>query len=180
MISELLVEQKDEVKHKDFCVDGIHETELKTLKKTEEQELLAAKIEDLKMTIDALTKELVALKEQIEDMQLQLKRGGEDREKEHQEFQVVVADQRETQRLLVEALEVLKEFYKDHPVTLLEVEAGGPDMRGVERTDGGKVIIVKHKVVHEVKEVKVAGPAPPPMFSDHNSEGHADVLTMIA
>merc|ERR1719238_1701457 len=48
MISELLVEQKDEVKHKDFCIDEIQETELKTLKKNEEHTLLAEKIEDLK------------------------------------------------------------------------------------------------------------------------------------
>jgi len=177
MIAELLVEQKDEVKHKDFCIDEVHEKEMETSKKNEEHELLAAKIEDLKMTIDALTKDLLALKKQIEDMQLQLKRGGEDREKEHQEFQVVVADQRETQRLLREALVVLSKVYKDH-ITLLQVKKRSPDIRGVERTDGGKTIIVKHTIVHEVKEVEVAGPPPPPMFSDH--EGHdGSVLSMI-
>merc|ERR1719310_1534472 len=45
-------------------------------------------------------------------MQFQLKRAGEDREKENKEFQETVADQRATQKLLKQALEVLKGFYE--------------------------------------------------------------------
>jgi len=44
-------------------------------------------------------------------MQLQMKRAGEDREKENTEFQTTVADQRETQKLLKAALNVLQDFY---------------------------------------------------------------------
>merc|ERR1719160_1551412 len=40
-----------------------------------------------------------------------MKRAGEDREKENSEFQATVADQRATQKLLTQALEVLKGFY---------------------------------------------------------------------
>merc|ERR1719218_409409 len=40
-----------------------------------------------------------------------MKRAGEDREKENKEFQMTVADQRATQKLLAQALNVLKGFY---------------------------------------------------------------------
>merc|ERR1719261_2305357 len=44
-------------------------------------------------------------------LQVNLKRGGEDREKQNSEFQGTVADQRATQKLLGKALEVLEGFY---------------------------------------------------------------------
>ena len=44
-------------------------------------------------------------------MQVQLKCAGEDREQQNKEFQMTVADQRVTQRLLQAALTVLKGFY---------------------------------------------------------------------
>merc|ERR1740129_2433918 len=72
---------------------------------------LIAKIEDLEMTIKALTEAIEKLKSEIAEMQLQMKRAGEDREKENKEFQTTVADQRETQRLLKAALNVLQDFY---------------------------------------------------------------------
>merc|ERR1719428_485940 len=68
-------------------------------------------IEDLKMTIEQLTKEIAALKAAIAEMQVQLKRAGEDREKENKDFQLTIADQRATQKLLQQALTVLKGFY---------------------------------------------------------------------
>merc|ERR1719265_2776154 len=46
------------------------------------------------------------------DMQLQMKRAGEDREKQNKEFQTTVADQRATQKLLAAALNILKGFYE--------------------------------------------------------------------
>merc|ERR1719458_804652 len=68
-------------------------------KKEREKKDLIAKIEDLEMTIKTLTEEIDKLKAEIAEMQVQMKRAGEDREKENKEFQATVADQRETQRL---------------------------------------------------------------------------------
>merc|ERR1719375_2367044 len=111
MIAELQKQKEDEIKHKDFCVDELNKNQLETEKKDREKTDLEAKIEDLKMTIDKLTKEIQALKDEIAEMQLQLKRAGEDREKENAEFQQTVADQRETQKLVSAALVVLQGFY---------------------------------------------------------------------
>merc|ERR1719343_1335350 len=100
MIAELLKEKADEIKHKDFCVDELNTNQLQTEKKERTKEDLIAKIEDLDMTIDQLAKAIDTLKSEIAEMQVQLKRAGEDREKQNKEFQATVADQRQTQKLL--------------------------------------------------------------------------------
>merc|ERR1712151_1138901 len=100
MIAQLLSEKADEIKHKDFCVDELNTNQLETEKKERTKQDLIAQIEDLEMTIDQLTKAIDTLKAEIAEMQVQLKRSGEDREKQNKEFQTTVADQRETQKLL--------------------------------------------------------------------------------
>merc|ERR1719410_3180377 len=111
MIAQLMKEKADEIKHKDFCVDEFNTNQLQTEKKEREKADLIAKIEDLEMTIKTLTEEIEKLKGEIAEMQVPMKRAGEDREKENKEFQTTVADQRETQRLLKAALNVLQDFY---------------------------------------------------------------------
>merc|ERR1712072_1203613 len=111
MVAQLLKEKEDEIKHKDFCVSEFNTNELQTEKKEREKQDLTAKIEDLTMTIDELAKAIETLKAEIAEMQVQMKRAGEDREKENKEFQMTVADQRATQKLLAQALGVLKGFY---------------------------------------------------------------------
>merc|ERR1712106_916159 len=103
--------KEDEIKHKDFCVEEFNSNELQTEKKERSKEDLTAKIEDLDSTIEQLTKAIDTLKSEIAEMQVQMKRAGEDREKENKEFQMTVAAQRATQKLLTAALNILSEFY---------------------------------------------------------------------
>jgi len=124
MIAQLLQEKADEIKHKDFCVEELNQNQLQTEKKERDKQDLTARIEDLDMTIDALTKAIDNLKQEIAEMQVQLKRSGEDRESQNREFQTTVADQRETQKLLKAALSILGEFYK--PSMLQRQEPVGP------------------------------------------------------
>merc|ERR1712222_277179 len=126
MIAALLKEKEDEIKHKDFCVDEFNTNQLQTEKKEREKQDLIAKIEDLELTIKTLTEEIEALKAEIAEMQVQLKRAGENREKENKEFQMTVADQRETQKLLQAALNVLAEFYGKKAALLQKQEPVGP------------------------------------------------------
>merc|ERR1712106_1169655 len=85
MAAQLLKEKEDEIKHKDFCVDEFNTNELQTEKKERSKEDLTAKIEDLDSTIDQLTKAIDTLKSEVSEMQVQMKRAGEDREKENKE-----------------------------------------------------------------------------------------------
>jgi len=159
MIAQLTKQQADEIKHKDFCVDDFNTNQLQTEKKEREKTDLEALIDDLKMTIAKLTKEIAALEAEIAETQMQLKRAGEDRESENKEFQQTVADQRATQKLLSAAMAVLKGFYdKDHEVYDLH-----------------KSLLLQSK-----RKAQPAGPPPPPDFADYQKQPSGGVLGLIA
>merc|ERR1712226_193283 len=69
MVAQLLKEKEDEIKHKDFCVDEFNTNELQTEKKERAKQDLTAKIEDLDLTIKALTEAIDQLKAEIAEMQ---------------------------------------------------------------------------------------------------------------
>merc|ERR1740127_169732 len=104
MVTQLLKEKEDEIKHKDFCTDEFNSNELQTEKKTRSKQDLEAKVSDLEMTIKQLSEAINVLKGEVAEMQVQMKRAGEDREKQNKEFQTTVADQRATQKLLQQAV----------------------------------------------------------------------------
>jgi len=150
MVAQLLKEKEDEIKHKDFCVDEFNTNQLQTEKKEREKEDLIAKIEDLEMTIKQLTEAIETLKAEIAEMQVQLKRAGEDREKQNKEFQMTVADQRATQKLLQAALTVLKGFYDKKAAAAL------------------------------MQKQEPVGPPPPPGFKEYkNNAAAGGVMGMI-
>jgi len=137
MIDKLLKEKKDEIKHKDFCIEEINANERDTEMKERDRSDIEAKIDDLTMTIETLTKEIEVLKAEVAELQLQMKRAGEDREKQNKEFQTVIADQRATQKLLQASLGILKGFYE------------------------------KAALVQKGSSVEVSGQAPPPGFKSY-------------
>merc|ERR1711988_2090 len=126
MVAQLLKEKEDEIKHKDFCVEEFNTNELQTEKKERAKADLTAKIEDLELTIKQLTEAIDTLKSEIAEMQVQMKRAGEDREKENKEFQMTVADQRATQKLLTAALNILKGFYAKKAAAAALLQSGQP------------------------------------------------------
>merc|ERR1719298_55426 len=162
MVAQLLQEKADEIKHKDFCVDEFNTNQLQTEKKEREKADLIAKIEDLEMTIDALTKAIDTLKAEIAEMQVQLKRAGEDREKQNKEFQTTVADQRETQKLLTAALAILGEFYgKAEKAAMLQKRqepVGPPPPAGFEAykksAASGGVISMLQQIISDAKAME--------------------------
>jgi hypothetical protein len=145
MIGALQKEKADEIKHKDFCVEEFNTNQLATEKKTREKDELDTKIADLEQTIKDLTADLENLKAQIAEMAVQMKRAGEDREKENKDFQMTVADQRATQKLLNAALQILKGFYDKKNTTF--------DKVGLDQ--------------------QPAGPPPPPGFKDYSKNKQA-------
>jgi len=78
------------------------------------------------LTIKTLASEINNLKSEVAEMQVQMKRAGEDREKQNKEFQQVVADQRASQKLLAAALNILKGFYEKKAAFLQKQEPAGP------------------------------------------------------
>jgi len=160
MVAQLLKEKEDEIKHKDFCVDEFNTNELQTEKKERAKQDLTAKIEDLEMTIKALTEAIDTLKSEIAEMQVQLKRAGEDREKENKEFQMTVADQRATQKLLTAALNILKSFYAKKAAALVQKQepAGPPPPPGFEaykkNAAAGGVMGMIQQIINDAKAME--------------------------
>merc|ERR1711943_158461 len=161
MVAQLLKEKEDEIKHKDFCVEEFNSNELQTEKKEREKADLIAKIEDLEMTIKQLTEAIDKLKAEIAEMQVQLKRAGEDRKKENKEFQMTVADQRATQKLLTAALNILKGFYdKKAKAALIQTEqpAGPPPPPGFEaykkNAAAGGVMGMIQQIINDAKAME--------------------------
>merc|ERR1719281_1251416 len=151
MIEELLKEKADEIKLKDFCVAGLNENAKAQEMKARDIDDLQAEIAQLTSTIDELTQSIDATKAEIAEMQMQLKRAGEDRELENKDFQATVADQRETQKLLTSALNVLKAVYAKK-----FIQTGAATQR------------------------QPAGPPPPPGLKEYKQSGGAGgVLGMI-
>merc|ERR1719443_102953 len=130
MITQLLAEKKDEIKHKDFCVEEFNTNQLQTERKDREKNDLLALIEDLQLTIKTLCAEIDTLKSEIAELNTELKRAGEDREKQNKEFQQVVADQRASQKLLTAALDILKGFYEKEEAALLQNKQSPPPPPG--------------------------------------------------
>jgi hypothetical protein len=163
MVAQLIQEKADEIKHKDFCVDEFDKNQLQTEKKEREKEDLIAKIDDLTMTIDKLTKAIDTLKAEIAEMQVQLKRAGEDREKQNKEFQATVADQRETQKLLKAALSILGEFYNKEKAAAMLLQgqqkpAGPPPPAGFEsykkNAASGGVMQMIEQIISDAKAME--------------------------
>merc|ERR1719389_1391719 len=151
MIADLKKEKAADVKMKDFCIEALHKNEVAIEMKARDIEQLSAKIATLTAEIEELTKSIAALQAEVAEMQVQLKRAGEDRELENQDFQAVVADQRATQKLLENALGVLKGFYDKAFVQTSTRRAGQP-----------------------------AGPPPPPGFKKYEkSSGAGGVMGML-
>jgi len=126
MVDKLVQEKEDEIKHRDFCIKEIGQNERDTSSKNRDKDDLEAKIDDLKSRIEELTRAIDDLKAAIADASLQLKHAGENREKANNEFQVLVADQRATQKLLTKALEILKGFYDKAALAQTSSKATGP------------------------------------------------------
>merc|ERR1719253_1598052 len=111
MVSDLKGQQEKEVEKKAFCNKEFDENEKMTYTTQETLKDLEGKIAGLEATIDKLSEEIAAAKQEIKDMQVAIKKGSEDREKENKEYQEEVTDQRMMQAILGKALERLAKVY---------------------------------------------------------------------
>jgi len=151
MIADLKQQLADDVEHKDYCTKELAENEKATMIAQDEKSDLEAHIEDLKSTIDTLTKDIKTKEAEVAEMQVQIKRASEDREMENKEFQQTVADQRATQQILKKALDRFKVVYG-----FVQTKAKAKQEPGAD------------------------APPPPPGFSTYKkNEGAGGVLSMM-
>merc|ERR1719156_426897 len=111
MIEQLKEESAEEIKKKDICTEEINSNEAEQEATQRDKSEQTEKIEAQTATIDTLTKEIDALNLAVSDAKTAFKRASEDRELENKDFQLTIADQRATQKVLTTALDILKGFY---------------------------------------------------------------------
>lgn len=111
MVAALKKEHQDEVQHKEHCVKSLRENGIEIGDKSHDKDQLVAKEDTLEVRLDEASKDMASLREEIKNLNDQLPVASEDREAENTEFQRIIAEQRETQRLLQQALKVLQKFY---------------------------------------------------------------------
>jgi hypothetical protein len=157
MIIALEKESAEEVKHKDYCLDGLQENEVDVQKKTHSKVNLETKIAALQQTIKETKTAIQNVVTEIEDLKTQQKRAVEDRAAEKKEFEGVVADQRETQNLLNQALDVLKDVYGDG-VVLVQVGQEPPAGFDTYKKSTGStgVIALLNQIIADTKEMEAA------------------------
>merc|ERR1719191_1127633 len=92
-----------------------------------------------------------------------MKRAGEDREKQNKEFQVAVADQRATQKLLGVALGILKGFYEKaalvqktaHAQKASSAQAPPPGFKSYEKNEkSGGVMGMMQGIIDDAKAME--------------------------
>jgi len=152
MVADLLEEKAAEIKHRDFCIAEFNENEAQTVKGDRKKRDLIASIENLEMNIKELTDAINDLKSEIAEMQLQMKRAGEDREKQNQEFQLTIADQRETQKVLKSALAVLQGFYGKAALDQQDPPAGFEAYKKNENSGG--VMGMIQEIINDAKAME--------------------------
>merc|ERR1719262_361356 len=111
MVAELTKQQKDEVDHRDWCIDELNTNKRQTTAAYDKKDSLEAQMADLKKTIEKLTKDIDASKEAVAEMKNQMKRASETREAENADFQVTVNDHRVMSMILTKALDRMKQVY---------------------------------------------------------------------
>jgi hypothetical protein len=159
MIATLKTQQKDEVKKKDWCDSEFQENTMQIMKAEDLKTDQETSIETLSTTIKTLTDEIDAAKAQINQMQIDLQRAGENRVKENADFQKTVTDQVATQEILAKALDKLATFYD-----LLQVEHKDkqgkkqappvPQMEYKKSAGASGVMSMIEKLIYDAKELE--------------------------
>merc|ERR1719422_379465 len=125
MLAELAKQQKEEYAKWESCKSNIDETEDSIKVGEQKKEDLDEKHKFIVGTIETLSREITALKQEEEEMEVSLKEAGEQRKEQNQVYQTSVVDQRATANILNKALARLKQFYQTK--SLLQLEHRQPE-----------------------------------------------------
>merc|ERR1719389_1383844 len=111
LVVELKKENKDEIKHRDYCIKELNQNARATDKAYHEQHRSQTKHDELDLLLKNGADEIAAMKASVHETQIQMMKATEVRKSENEDFLVTVQDQRATQTILTKALDKLKSFY---------------------------------------------------------------------
>ena len=158
MKADLKKQQAAEVEQKDWCVDELQKTKLETQDKTHSEQQKLAELEALQSKVAQLGADIKSLEDEVAKMNKQTQVAGQNREKENKEFQGVVMEQRQTQKLLQEASASLKKFYVKAPafIQAKKSKAGEPEFKDYKEQSGSfGVISMLQQLIADAKAMEV-------------------------
>jgi len=156
MIAKLTQDGKDEIKFRDYCIEELHQTGLQLDDTYHTKANLDTKHADLESAIKRLTDEIEAAKASNAEMQIEMKKAAEVREKESRDYESVIADQRATVDILTKAVRHLQAFY-DRKAALLQVssekagQAPPPAFQPYVKAGGGGVVAMINGIIADSK-----------------------------
>jgi len=112
MVAQLTKEAEEEIVHRDSCIEDLNANEKWAAKEVHTKESLISKLDTLAMQNTTQTRSIQGLQAEVAELETQLERARENRDKEKAEFESTVADQKATQSLLEQALAVIKSRYE--------------------------------------------------------------------
>merc|ERR1719456_1551886 len=149
MVKQLKQEQKDEVKHRDFCIDELNQNEKQTDEAYDTKKELQTKTDDLELQITNTGEEIATAKQAIADTQLQIKKASENREKENWDYQTTISDQKATQAILKKALDKLKAFYEKAGLLQTGQEPPPADFKEYKKSGGATGVMMMIETIIE-------------------------------
>jgi len=111
MVAALQAQQKDEISHRDNCIDSLNTNKRITTATYDKKASLETKIADLEQSIKTLTENIEASTNAIAEAKTQMQRRTDTREKENFDYQTTVQDQRLTQMILQKAIDRMAQVY---------------------------------------------------------------------
>jgi len=154
MVTQLKQEMVDEVKHRDWCIQGFNENEHAHTDKSRDHRDVSARIEDLDTSITQLTQNIDELNKQVTELNTQIKKAGEDRAEQNKEFKKTVHEQKETQALLQRAFDHLAHFYNKKS-SFLQGPAAPGGFKTMEKNAGGNTVLqLLQQIINDTKELQ--------------------------
>lgn len=111
MVAEMQTQQKDEITHRDNCIDSLNTNTRETTAGYDRKAGLETKKADLAQSIKTLTENIEASTQAIAESKIQMQRRTDTREKENFDYQTTVQDQRLTQMILQKAIDRMSQVY---------------------------------------------------------------------
>jgi len=145
LITKLMEEANEENEHKGWCDEELSTNEQTRKEKTAGVEALHAQIDELEASIAKLTEDMADATQAIADLDAATAKATDLRNAEKAKNIDTIADSKEAQTAVAQALAVLKDFYaKAGEATSFEQEKEDPtifesEYKGMQNTNGGVV-----------------------------------------
>merc|ERR1719482_136858 len=127
LITKLKEEAAAESAHKAWCDEELKNNKLTRDEKTEEVEMLNAKVDEINAAIDKLTADIQSNEEAMAELDKTMKEATEVRLKEKAKNEETIADAKAALEAVAMALKVLKEFYAKAAASLLQHRSPADD-----------------------------------------------------